>query len=616
MRHVKARVLIMGAGSLLAVGTIAVVSLHGDQAITCKPNGSSQTICRIDEPNVKQLSTDYRQVAFHAGDTVTVSAGGCVQTGGSGATWKRYVNPSGSNSNRMYWGTISIPGATQGVVRVSDVVGRKLTVPSGIADANLFLRLGYIDDGYGDNGYYSHDDGTENQCKGSVNAFVVLTINHPAGTTTTSTCGGTTGNSPLDLVWTDCDPNGFPKNPRWRYQVDHNGQVPPPPSVLCASGFGASCTSWPLTNDSGFWCGPHRNWFAVTYESPIDWEAKSTAGTDDDYNYRLFPLHNEGILTHQNLTTNGLEVEFDSDETIDHFTSPLWTKFHSLVDSNNTAAQAQVKSKTAVVTGLLGLDCGHPDCSSELHPAYAMAVNMDDSNLTDDTWGVFARNWGDEGFCGSDQHNLPLNDLKLQIPWLPGASSVIVLPATQFYVFANSGSNASVSSPQITYATGQGVLIDFSLPDPTAQLGVEGEVHLQWTLPAGVRRTTVVSRSPATATTAGTVGKPETEKPEARMAALLSQMTAPQTQAFRTRLQATAVSRTALSRPKLPLRPATAVAALPRPPRLAKQLAGQSARDPRMVQKSESLRVSLCEAYKDAVPGHPSACLATNPRAQ
>src|SRR5665811_2529380 len=114
-------------------------------------------------------------------------------------------------------------------------------------------------------------------------------------------------------------------------------------------------------------------------------------------------------------------------------------------------------------------------------------------------------------------------------------------------------------SPQITYATGQGVLIDFSLPDPTAQLGVEGEVHLQWTVPAGVRRTTVVSRSSATATTAGTVGKPETEKPEARMAALLSQMTAPQTQAFRTRLQATAVSRTALSRPKLPLRPATAV---------------------------------------------------------
>src|SRR3954470_1723346 len=51
------------------------------------------------------------------------------------------------------------------------------------------------------------------------------TIDHPANTN--ATCGGTTGSGPLDLVWTDCDPNGFPKNPRWRYQVSHNDQVPP-----------------------------------------------------------------------------------------------------------------------------------------------------------------------------------------------------------------------------------------------------------------------------------------------------------------------------------------------------------------------------------------------------
>ena len=32
------------------------------------------------------------------------------------------------------------------------------------------------DDGYSDNGYYSHDDGTNNQCKGVDNAWVSLTI--------------------------------------------------------------------------------------------------------------------------------------------------------------------------------------------------------------------------------------------------------------------------------------------------------------------------------------------------------------------------------------------------------------------------------------------------------
>jgi hypothetical protein len=38
------------------------------------------------------------------------------------------------------------------------------------------LVLGYDDDAYGDNGYYSHDNGTGNQCLNSVNAFVEIVI--------------------------------------------------------------------------------------------------------------------------------------------------------------------------------------------------------------------------------------------------------------------------------------------------------------------------------------------------------------------------------------------------------------------------------------------------------
>jgi hypothetical protein len=604
MRKLNVRVVLLAA-FCAAAWSLSVPELHADTAVRCTQNGPNQTVCRIDEPNVKQRLTDYRQVTFHAGDVVTVAAGGCVQTGGSGATWKRYVNPSGPNSNRLYWGTISIPGATTGTVRISDVTGHQLTVAPGVPDSNAYLRLGYLDDDYGDNGYWGHDDGTENQCRGVGNAFVVVTINHPAGVA--NSCGGTTGNSPLDLVWTDCDPNGFPLNPRFRYQVEHNGLVPPPPSEICASGFGSSCTSWPLSNDSGAFCGPHRNWFAATYQAPIDWEDKSKVGTDDDYNYRMFPAHDEGVLTHPDLTINGFEIEFDSDETIDHFTSPLWSSFHSQVDNNNNTAQAEVKSKMAVVTGLFGLDCGHPSCSSELHPAYVMAVDMDNSNPGNDTWAVFARNWGDEGYCSDDQHDLPVTDLKLQIPWPAGATNVIVGPDTQFYVFSNSGSNAAVPSPRITFAVGQGVLIDFGLPDPGTQMGVEGELHLQWTFSSMAARI-AMGRPVTGGTRRGNINREETEKPEMHVGALISQMNASQMQTFRARLKSSAVPHPAITRRKLTVSPAVKVAALPRPPRLARPLAAQMVTDQRLVKRSEATKQGLCEAYKGQVPGYPKLC--------
>ncbi|MBZ5626165.1 MAG: hypothetical protein LAQ69_46895 [Acidobacteriia bacterium] len=616
------RFLLTALGCLLAA-TVAVVYLRADTAVRCTQNGPNQTVCRIDEPVVKQPSTPYHMVTFHTGDRIVVNAGGCVQTGGHGATWKRYVNPSGSNSDHLYWGTISIPGATQGVMKVSDVLNQTLTVSPGIADADLYLRLGYRDDDYSDNGYDSHDDGTENQCKGVGNAFVTLTIDHPAGTT--GTCGGNTGTKPMDLAWSDCDLNGFPLNPRWGYQVDHNSATPYP-AKLCPQGFYA-CATWPITNEYGFWCGPHVNWFAVTYhQSPADWESKSTEFTDDDYNFRLFPPNEEGVTAHPDNTVNGMEIEFDSDETIDHFTDPLWGEFHRLVHDNNSAAQARVKSRPMVVTGLLGLDCGHPSCSSEIHPAYAMAFDWDSSNLSDDQWLVFARNWGDEGYCGSTQHDLPVNDLKLLIPWQPGATSVVVGPDTQFYPFTSSGNDVAVSSPQITIAPNQGVLIDFTLPDPSAQAGVHGEVHLQWTMSQSLRQS-VISRRSTVITRVGNVAQPpaetlETEKPENRMDELIAKMNTAQLQIFKTRLQtlnprlqATGVARVGLSGKRLAMRPVVEVSKLPPPPHLARPLAPRSVPDPLMTKRSEALRVSLCEAYKNAVPGYPALCSAT-PRAR
>lgn len=110
-------------------------------------------------------------LTFLPGDRVRVLAGGCVQTGGKGKTWKRYVDPLPAGD--LYHGLITIPGATNPLVRLSDLPPASVVVGGRGGP----LSLGYSDDGYSDNGYYAHDDGTGNQCLNSVNAFVRILIN-------------------------------------------------------------------------------------------------------------------------------------------------------------------------------------------------------------------------------------------------------------------------------------------------------------------------------------------------------------------------------------------------------------------------------------------------------
>jgi hypothetical protein len=126
--------------------------------------------CTITEPVVTQEETTY-PLSFLPGDHVAVDAGGCVQTGGVGQTWKRYVDPSADND--LYHGLITIPGVTGNLERLVNVVGRSFVVGGR---GPVSLVLGYQDDGYGDNGYYAHDNGTGDQCRNSVNAFVHIVI--------------------------------------------------------------------------------------------------------------------------------------------------------------------------------------------------------------------------------------------------------------------------------------------------------------------------------------------------------------------------------------------------------------------------------------------------------
>jgi Common central domain of tyrosinase len=138
----------------------------------CVATDSTHRTCRIDRPDVTVAHESYPSVVFQPGEYVTISADGCVQTGGVDKTWKDYVYPKGPNSDHLYYGLISIAGVTPGMVPLSSVVGFEgLPLASGGT-----LELGYEDDQYGDNGYWSHDDGTGDQCKNKGPASVTITI--------------------------------------------------------------------------------------------------------------------------------------------------------------------------------------------------------------------------------------------------------------------------------------------------------------------------------------------------------------------------------------------------------------------------------------------------------
>lgn len=195
---------------LRTVFTIAAIGLFplcicAQERINCMAIGvGSNFRCRIDEPNVRQRVSEYKVVRFQPGDRVTVRGGGCVQTGGSGRTWKLYVNPQGPNVDRQYHGLIQIPGAMPDLKRIGDLLEASLVIPASVIDpSQLYLRLGYEDDNYQDNGYWGHDDGIANQCQNMSNAFIEVVVNLSSLPTLTPsptllTCLPGVGTSTLD----------------------------------------------------------------------------------------------------------------------------------------------------------------------------------------------------------------------------------------------------------------------------------------------------------------------------------------------------------------------------------------------------------------------------------
>lgn len=436
-----------------------------------------------------------------------------------------------------------------------------------------------------------------------------------------------TGLLPFDVADGPKDANGFPFNASWGAQVPDINHLPNP--LVDCRGLGTDEMSACSRNFSGnntpsFFSevvhffdsnacavgGPngfngHANFVVATYDGKLtfidhkDW----TDLGDNDYTFYLEPKapNERGGLTTANAKLGdfgeGMEVEFNASDTIDHFHSAWWQDFHQLVDDDQLHASRLLPDRSyAIITGLLDLDCGER-CKSELHPIYAMAVRVKEfqvGNALDEVWAIFVRNFGTEGGCGGHDKPINLPGYIFTLPWRTGATDVTVGELTSF--------EPSGEQPEYSKAQGESVQIALHFTPGRGRRFVDGALHLLWTGPVQPLSAPPVMWS-----------KP---KPEARLRAKAAsppawvQLPEDKKRELKSRLQAlrpvTAASKMAgfklVARAPAPQEvtgaPKHAVAVPFRP-----RIVPGSAPDPERLQRAQVIRTALCEAYGNKVPG-------------
>jgi hypothetical protein len=211
------------------------------------------------------------------------------------------------------------------------------------------------------------------------------------------------------------------------------------------------------------------NWGLVTYTGSLSFnEWSGSFPQDNDYNFTLVRDDQAGTVTgniHTVHASTALDLEFYSNETIDHFDTPFWTSFHQAVDTGNGAQL--INGLPAVVVGLIGIDNQHSE-AAEIHPVLAMAVRIRQS-ANDEQWAIFVRLSGNEGGCSQDQHFFPGDNISFFLPTnFPNLG-----PNT---VFRGTGSGTFGIKP-----VNGGVVLQVDIPQQGDHIAW-GELHLQRTI--------------------------------------------------------------------------------------------------------------------------------------
>jgi hypothetical protein len=594
--HIAALVLFAGTATLLAAGqrgdvngTISTARAQcppGQPAISQSTTTQPDLHCdnlepgdirrwTIKRPEVRQRLTEYPEIVFYPGESVLISARGCVNVKGEGKRgndWRRYVDPEGTDTDRSFHGTVWVPGARiardgqllvtpagTAPVRISSISGSKddssnsalLVLPKPSDPVKATLRLGYEvgadrpdlkhpsypTDPYGGDPPQTGQCGVPDtkDAHDKVDAVVVVTIiPNDLGV----------GARPIrsllafDPVATEPDPNGFMLGPRWfrNYQQGSDltdleagkecDNFPYKRWMLVNRGIKSSCTQQASFDEPTRFgeCafGPafgqfhgHVNWVPSTfigkltlkdYSADHDLDLQLRTLTDLDRAQRFLPGNKTGtvswILTKDSQRHSEykdvLWLEFADYETIEHFPDDHCPNdkdnvggWHSLLtckEPHSMSKEQPIIDRTAVVTGLLNLDCVH-ECHTELHPVLAMAVRLKSENDVqkdnDDRWMIFVRNHGNEGDCSLDQHYLDRNVYTMLLPAPAGAMGAIPVLGTDGTPFTSNIQDLTWSmKPSLDPP---GALVTFSLVRSTCShvrsgkmVRISGVLHLNW----------------------------------------------------------------------------------------------------------------------------------------
>lgn len=221
----------------------------------------------------------------------------------------------------------------------------------------------------------------------------------------------------------------------------------------------------------------HLNWEVVSYTGIITYDSHSSdIFGDGDYNFFLeTPSVNgaAGAGATQG-DPNHVKLEMKDTETIDNFGNIFWWSEFAIDASFDDTNPMGINGAKAIAIGLLGLDRVHPPSGSELHPTYALAINIK-PDVNDDTWVLFARNYGNEGMCCSKMHYADFGDLTLQIPRPAGVPPTAVPEITfQKFVTKAGGLNPNPITIELSTGAGQDTFVTIKM-NSLAQLIAQGD---------------------------------------------------------------------------------------------------------------------------------------------
>jgi hypothetical protein len=303
------------------------------------------------------------------------------------------------------------------------------------------------------------------------------------------------------------DANGLPLNPKWGQQAREN--TLPNPFVSCPPIYYKkkvandgeiliedwtkistypNCTNVPVSFNGGYLCGLHVNFEYVTYEGFVTWDVHSADDDDYDLNVTSDPKYDSALYS---TADSRVHIEFDSDETVDNWddTNTWWNDFHHngvdhcywaydpfghhvCIGDGDAQASKMINDSFVIVIGLLGLDTAHR-AKTEIHPVYAMFVNLKSSTWKRSNWAFFVRNWGDEGFCSDGDEPFETSEHKIKV-YIPNVAGLISQNVSDGAQNADQDQLSQMEASMQPY--GDGVLMTFTLLPPDKQSWFVGDL--------------------------------------------------------------------------------------------------------------------------------------------